>query len=778
MVGKTISHYKILEKIGEGGMGVVYKTEDTKLKRTVALKFLPPELTRDAEAKERFIHEAQAASALQHSNVCNIHDIDETSDGQMFIVMDCYEGESLKEKITRGRMNLEEAINIAVQIASGLSKAHEREIVHRDIKPANIFITADGTVKILDFGIAKLSGGRTKLTKAGSTLGTAAYMSPEQARGEEVNHQTDIWSLGVVLYEMITGQLPFKSEYGQALVYSILNDDVPPVKQLRENVPSALEHTIARCLEKEKTKRYQNAAQVVGALREIQQEIVLAIKERKKIKKIALIIGGGIIVLVIIVLAYFFLLPKSVPTQEKSIAVLPFVDMSPQKDQEYFCDGMTEELINRLSNIQELRVPARTSAFVFKGKTGDIQEIGSKLKVQTVLEGSVRKAGNELRITAQLINVVDGYHLWSEKYDRELKDVFTIQDEISSAIVDALRLKLTSQEKKKISERQIDNAVAYECYLRANYEIGRYKEDALDRAVQDLQNALDISGPNPLLYSAMAYAYWQYVNIGVKQEDYLARAEEYANKALTIDPEFSQAHMILGLMSMARNLKEGIRYFNSALAANPNEPNTLAWIITAYISIGKPSAALPFIERLNKTDPLNPFNYSTQGGYYLMDGQFGPALEPFRKFYQSDPSSPVADFLYSQVLAYNKKFDESFSIIDKCAEADPNNVISKFGLLLKYGLKKDKKRALLIMTPDFRKTCQRDGEWSYYVADAFALLDEKKEALDWLENAVDHSYFNYPFINEYDTFLKNIRGEERFKNLMVKVKYKWEHFEE
>jgi len=463
---------------------------------------------------------------------------------------------------------------------------------------------------------------------------------------------------------------------------------------------------------------------------------------------------------------------------KNSIAVLPFVDMSPQKDQEYFCDGMTEDLINRLSNIRELKIPARTSAFMFKGKTPDMHEVGEKLKVQTALEGSVQKSGNRLRITAQLINIADGYHLWSEKYDRELKDVFAIQDEISSAIVEALRLKLTAQEKKKIAEHQIDNPAAYECYLKANSEIWRYKEDALDRAVQDLQNALDITGPNPLLYSAMAGVYFQYANIGVKQEDYIAKAEDYANRALAIDPDFSKAHQVLGWMHLMRNQHEAIWHFKRAVAANPPEPDALLRLGFTYQEVGKPSAALPLLERLKNVDPLNPGIYVFQGLSYLYEGQYSPALDPFRKWYQSDPDNPAKEFFYALILAYNKAYEEAFSVIEKCAKADPNNALSKFGLLLKYGLQKDRENAFQIMTPDFRKTCQRDGEWSYYVADAFALLDEKKEALDWLENAVNRGFINYPFINNYDFFLDNIRGEERFKKLMERVKYEWEHFEE
>ncbi|MBM4169117.1 MAG: hypothetical protein FJ215_08170 [Ignavibacteria bacterium] len=303
MIGQTISHYKILEKLGEGGMGVVYRAEDIKLKRTVALKFLPPDLTRDAEAKQRFIHEAQAASALQHNNICTIHDIDETADGRMFIVMDYYEGEPLNSRITKSPLRIEEAIDIAIQAARGLSMAHEKEIVHRDIKPGNVFITIDGTVKILDFGLAKLAGGQTRLTKAGMTIGTAAYMSPEQAQGLEVDQKTDIWSLGVVLFEMLTGKLPFRGEHEAAMMYSIVHEEPQGLASVRADVPRSVAAIIEKALQKECSRRYQSMKEMMSDLKSVLAPTV------------------------------------ELPKQEKSIIVLPFENLSPDPDQEYFRDG-------------------------------------------------------------------------------------------------------------------------------------------------------------------------------------------------------------------------------------------------------------------------------------------------------------------------------------------------------------------------------------------------------------------------------------------------------
>jgi len=788
MIGKTISHYRILEKLGQGGMGIVYKAEDTKLKRTVALKFLPPELTRDADAKARFIREAQAAAALDHPDICTIYEIDEAED-RTFISMAYIDGERLKDKIERGPLKLEDAVEIAIHIAQGLQAAHEKGIIHRDIKSANVMLTASGQVKVMDFGLAKLAG-TTAVTREGTTLGTAGYMSPEQARGEGADSRTDIWSLGVVLYEMLTGLLPFRGEYEQALTYQIMNAAPEPITSLRTGVSMELERIVTKCLEKNRDERYQNSADFIADLHHLQRTLSTGAKTAQRSTATAgrpahrvrwWFWGAPLMVVAIIAAIVFFKMPhRATPPEEKSIAVLPFIDMSPQRDQEYFCDGMTEELINRLSNIRGLSVPARTSAFMFKGKTGDIPEIGSKLKVRSVLEGSVRKAGDELRITAQLINVADGYHLWSETYDRKLEDVFAIQDEISAAIVNALQVKLTPQETRKISEHPIDNVRAYECYLKADREVVRFDEKSLDSALVYLQTAIDIMGDNAELFSGMANVYSQYANVGVKQEDYLEKAKQYAMKALALRPDLASALYQLGWLASyedyPKSIHDSFRYYKRALAANPTEIRALRGMAAVYEQIGKPSMADVFEERLELQDPLNPRRYIGRGYYYLYGCRFEPALEQFDLLYQADPTSPLAQTSYSLSLAYNGKRDEALAVIDRMGKGNSNNVMTLFSLLLKYALLHDQESALRLITPDFRKTCSRDFEWSYWVANLLSIAGAKKEALDWLENAVNRGFINYPFM-QCDPFLDNLRGEERFKKLMERAKYEWEHFE-
>ena len=482
MIGKIISHYKIIEQIGSGGMGVVYKAEDTKLNRTVALKFFPHEQTRDEITKKRFIHEAQAASALQHTNIYTIHDIDQTDDGQLFICMDYYEGETLKKKIEQGPLKIDEALDISLHIAQGLTKAHEQKIIHRDIKPANILLTIDGVAKIVDFGLAKLSG-RTKVTVEGATLGTVSYMSPEQIRGEEVDNRTDIWSLGVMLYEMITGQLPFIGEYDQAVIYSIVNEKPEPPTGLRTGIPMELERIINKALSKNPDERYQHAdelaADLLKLLREFDISENIPITEvtkqkspKKKIKKISISVGILLSVFMLIIAIIFLsddifelLEPKQVSNMagwDNSIAVLPFDNISADPEQEYFCDGMTEQIISNLAKLPRLKVISRTSVMRYKDINKTIPEIGKELNVAHVLEGSVRKIGERVRVTAQLINTKDDFHLWTENYDREYKELFDLQDDVSLAIAKALSENLSLKEIGEIKTKRPANTEAYE----------------------------------------------------------------------------------------------------------------------------------------------------------------------------------------------------------------------------------------------------------------------------------------------------------------------------
>jgi non-specific serine/threonine protein kinase len=740
MIGQFVAHYKILEKIGEGGMGVVYKTEDTKLKRIVALKFLPPELTRDPQAKKRFLQEAQAAAALDHPNICTIHEINEF-EGQMFIVMAYIKGPSLKERIAHGPIKVAEALDISTQVAEGLWAAHEKGIIHRDIKPANIMLPEKGPAKIMDFGLAKLAWA-ADLTKTVGTMGTLGYMSPEQARGDAVDHRTDIWSLGVVLYEILAGQLPFIGEEMQGIVYSILNKEPAPLTSIRPDIPRLIVQVVTKALEKDPSRRYQNI-----------QELIQDLKAPAP-----------------------FIFPKP----EKSIIVLPFENMSPDPEQEYFSDGLTEEIITDLSQVHDLLVISRSSAMTFKGTKKTIPEIARAVNVRYVLEGSVRKAGNNLRITAQLIDSSTDAHLWAEKYAGTLDDIFDIQEKVSRSIVDALRLTLTPDEKRRITERPINNPLAYEYYLKARQEILKFTEEGINRALQHLQHGLDIVGENALLLAGMGYAYYQYVNAGLKNDaSYLRRAEQYAKRVFELDPDSPYGHLVLGLLKIWwKDSREGIRHLKRVLAVNSDDFDALYWLSAVYAMIGKKEAAEPLTERLMKIDPLNPAVHFYPGWIQWWDGHFDSALESFRKSYQTFPEDFLARLSYTMTLILNHRYDEAWSILSRLTKDMPGYPLVELWLKFKSAIKGQKSKVLQWKSSEFKIWAWRDFALSYYVAQCYSLIDEKKDALGWLEHSIDLGMINYPYMNEYDPFFENIRGEERFQKLMERVKYEWEHFEE
>jgi serine/threonine protein kinase/tetratricopeptide (TPR) repeat protein len=606
LIGQIVSHYRIIELLGGGGMGVVYKAEDTRLKRAVALKFLPTAFSLDLDAKARFIHEAEAASALDHPNICNVHDIDETPDGQIFICMACYEGETLKKKLEHSTLSLPDAIDIAMQVARGLQAAHEAGMVHRDVKPANIMVTAKGEAKILDFGLAKLAG-QAVLTKTGSTIGTAAYVSPEQGRGEEVDQRSDIFSLGVVLYEMVTGHRPFRGEHEAAITYSLLNETPEPLARYKVDVPDELQRVIDKSLAKERGDRYQHIDEMLVDLRRVQQETPASGRGKKKVRNVPLLVGAAIAIVALAILVYYFVLRKPASPGAQSVAVLPFVDMSPQKDQEYFCDGMAEELINRLTKIRDLRVPARTSAFMFKGKMEDIRDIGSKLNVETVLEGSVRKAGDSLRVTAQLINVVDGYHLWSETYDGAVKDIFAIQDEIALAIAEKLRITLLGEQRANLSKSQTYNPDAYTLYLKGRQF--RFRENLKDdqEALSYFQQAIKADSQYALALAGLADIYFMLDLHSGPQPKYHRQSLSAATRALELDSTLAEGFVAMGLIRnfYESNWTAAELSYERAIEVNPREWNAHREYGLLLLRTGRVREALAELQTTANLDPLS-----------------------------------------------------------------------------------------------------------------------------------------------------------------------------
>jgi serine/threonine protein kinase/tetratricopeptide (TPR) repeat protein len=646
MLGKTISHYRIIEKLGEGGMGVVYRAEDTKLGRPAALKFLPPELTRDDEARKRFAREARAASALDHPHICTVYEIDETAEGQLFIAMAFYEGESLKAKVERGPLKLDEAIDIAVQAAQGLAKAHERGIVHRDIKPANILITKDGLVKIVDFGLAKLAG--AKVTKTGTTMGTARYMSPEQARGEEVDGRSDIFSLGAVLYEMLTGKHAFPGEYEQATLYAIMNEEPEPVTALRTGVPMELERIVATCMAKNPDERYQHSDEIAADLHRLKTTTVAPLSKRpteirtgprrRPVRWWPWIVGlcAAVAVATGILMRYRSPSKTAPGSERKMLAVLPFVNLGPSED-EYFAAGITEEITSRLATIRELGVISRTSAFHYAGSNKTIKQIGSELGVGYILEGTVRWAResggiSKVRITPQLIRVSDDTHLWSAPYDRVIQDIFEIQSDIAQNVVEHLGLTLLQEGHPAFKRRPTNNLEAYQAYLRAEYFAGqphfvaRYWEEA----AENYQRAVELDSGFALAYAklSIAHARLYYYRYDMS-ENRRSEAKAAADRAFGLDPVNPEIHLALGYFHLfvERDIESALREFDIAARELPDNADVLEAKGDGFRQEGRWEEAVDQYVKACELDPRSASRRENLAETYWWTRRYSDALD-------------------------------------------------------------------------------------------------------------------------------------------------------
>jgi len=742
MIGKTISHYRILEKIGEGGMGVVYKAEDTKLKRTIALKFLPRELTRDQEARDRFVKEAQAAAALDHLHICTVHEIDE-AEGKTFISMAYIEGQSLKEKIEAGPLEIDEAVVIALQVAEGLKEAHDKGIIHRDIKPANIMLTKKGQAKIMDFGLAKLEWG-ADLTKTATILGTVAYMSPEQARGEKVDLRTDIWSLGCILYEMLSGQKPFKSAPDQAAIYAILNEAPRPLTSLKKEMPLELVQTVNKCLEKDPDKRYQKASEFIDDL----------ISLRKKLKSKS---------------------EGKQPTEEKpSIAVLPFVDMSPQKDQEYFCDGIAEELINALTHIKDLRVVARTSAFAFRGERIDVREIGKKLNVSTVLEGSIRKAGNRIRVTTQLINMEDGYHLWSEKFDREMEDIFAIQDEISMAIVDHLKVKLMAREKDAVEKRPTDDPEAYNLYIKGLYFNWQTYEDAFDKSLDYYRKAIDRDPTFTLAYVGIGMAYVVLSALSLRPPaSVLPKAKAALKKAQELDDSLAEVHFLAAGLAYWYDFdwEKAEKGFQKTLELNPGFALAHSQYPWFLLAMNRFDESVREIKLAQELDPLKPLFYAMSVGIHRMVGKHDEAIQEFYRAIELDPDLGLAYFHLGCVYLDKGMMEEAVSTLKKSIELGTGSGWAEAKLGVINALKGEKEKARQILDELVERKKKTYVE-SFSIACLYSHLGHTDKAFEYLDIAYEEKDTLMPYLNVISVFelSKEVYADPRYKKLLKKMK--------
>lgn len=781
MIGQTISHYKILEKLGEGGMGIVYKAHDTTLDRIVALKFLPNYLTSDAKEKERFYHEARAASALMHSNITVIHEISEDDGpegaGRLFLAMEYIEGRTLKQLIEKDSLLVNKALDIAIQACDGLSAAHEKGIVHRDVKSDNIMITPKGQVKIMDFGLAKVKGA-TKLTRAGSTLGTAAYMSPEQAQGEEVDNRSDLFSFGVVLYELLTGKLPFRGEHQSAMMYSLMNEDPQPIARFNEKVSPELERIVSKALAKERDERYQHGEDLLADLRRERKSIEYAKAgystvsspppslPSSKSKRNSLVIG--ISALAVVALGLYLIFARREQAID-SLAILPFENVGGSAEQEYLADGVTESIINNLTKIASLRVVPRSTVFRFKGKEMDIQAIGSKLGVSVVLSGRITLHGQALDVQVDLIDIKRESQLWGNRYQLNAADLITLQERITSDVSSKLGIGLSAETREKLAKRSTDNTRAYQLYLQGRFYWNKRTAVALERAIDFFKQAIALDSSYALAYAGLADTYLiQSQYSGIPAQISVPRAQLMVRRALKLDNSLAEAHTTLAFSYFVEwKYEDAEREFKQAISLNPRYPTAYHWYNLMLVRTGRVDEASAMVQKAYDLDPYSPIITLNMGVIPFVRRQFEEALLYFKKCVELDPSFAVGYAWTGRTLEREKKYQDALPQLQKALELSgrSSECLGYLGFFYGRTGKRDEALKLLKETEDR----YRAGTGAAFnIARIYAGLGEKDKTLQWLElDYRDRSTWINTLLIDYAW--DDVRSDPRFVELIKKV---------